>query len=84
MPTKPPGAKAAAAAGVVAAEVVVAVGGDGEERVTIWNRTTQRQVSGMAAPQRRRLAAWLVDNPACEVCTGLGRILAVYDRSSTA
>jgi hypothetical protein len=34
--------------------------------------------------QRRRLAAWLVDNPACEVCTGLGRILAVCDRASTA
>jgi hypothetical protein len=33
-----------------------AVGGDGEERVTIWNRTTQRRVSGMAAPQVRKMA----------------------------
>jgi hypothetical protein len=55
VPTKPPGATAAAAAGVVAAEVVVAVGGDVEERVTIWNRTTQRRVSGTAAPQVRKI-----------------------------
>ena len=35
-----------------------AVGGDGEARVAIWNRTTQRRVSGTAAPQVRKIPSW--------------------------
>jgi len=36
---------------------------NGEVRVTVWNKTTQRKISGAAAPKESELDAWLARHP---------------------
>merc|ERR1712166_1655032 len=52
--------------------------GPGGDRITVWNRTSKRKVSGNAAPSEKNLADYLRNRPHCEVYTGQNQPPGTY------
>lgn len=55
---------------------------DKARRITVWNRTTKRKVSGNAAPMEKNLSEYLRKHPDCELYTGQDRFLTTEEKQS--
>jgi len=55
---------------------------DKARRITVWNRTTKRKVSGNAAPMEKNLQEYLRKHPDCELYTGQDRFLTTEEKQS--
>eukprot|EP00299_Pterocystis_sp_00344_P015029 c7485_g1_i1.p2 GENE.c7485_g1_i1~~c7485_g1_i1.p2 ORF type:complete len:139 (+),score=19.84 c7485_g1_i1:83-499(+) len=40
---------------------------NGEKRITIWQKSQGRKISGNAAPKQKNLSTYLTNNPDCEI-----------------
>lgn len=49
--------------------------GPGGDRITVWNRTSKRKVSGNAAPMEKNLQKYLSKHPDCELYNGQDKLL---------
>merc|ERR1712070_972277 len=56
--------------------------GDKARRITVWNRTTKRKVSGNAAPMEKNLEGYLRKHPDCELYTGQDRFLTTDQKQA--
>jgi len=52
------------------------------ERITVWNRTSKRKVSGNAAPKEKNLHKYLSKHPDCEFYTGQDKLLTSEEKSA--
>jgi len=55
---------------------------DKARRITVWNRTTKRKVSGNAAPMEKNLQEYLRKHPDCELYTGQDRFLTTDEKQA--
>lgn len=54
--------------------------GPGGDRITVWNRTSKRKVSGNAAPMEKNLQKYLAKHPDCELYNGQDKLLTADEK----
>jgi len=54
----------------------------GGDRITVWNRTTKRKVSGNAAPMEKNQEMYLAKNPDCELYNGQDKLLTAEEKQA--